>query len=81
MVAHDQRVGTGLDRQPRIGFVLYAFEDELAAPALFHPLHIGPVQGRVELLRGPGAELRHIAHALDVADDVAKLAPFGARHP
>ena len=35
---------------------------------------------RVELLGGPVGQRTHVAHALDVADDVAELAPAGAQH-
>jgi hypothetical protein len=80
VVADDQRVGAGLHRQLRVLDVLDALQDQLAAPALLDPLHVAPVELRVELLGRPLREAAHVAHALDVADDVAELAPLRAQH-
>src|SRR5690348_9886015 len=49
VVGDDERVGAGVRREPRVLDVHDPLEDELAAPALLHPLDVGPRQARVEL--------------------------------
>ena len=80
MVGDDQRIGARPHRQLGVAHILNAFEDELAAPAVFDPLHIAPVERRVELFGRPFAERAHVAHAAHMADDVAKLASGRAQH-
>ncbi len=80
VVADDQGVCTRLHRQAGVFHILNAFEDQLAAPALFDPLHIAPVQGGVKLRGGPGRQAAHVGHARDVAHDVAELATRCAQH-
>ena len=53
VVAHDECIGTAVDGQARVFGVHDALEDQLAAPAFLDPLHITPVELRVELLRRP----------------------------
>ena len=44
VVRDDECVGAALHGQPRIVHVLYAFEDERAAPALLDPFDVGPIE-------------------------------------
>ena len=64
----------------RVFLVHDALQDQLAAPALLDPLDIVPVELRVELLPGPGAERGHVAHAFRVADQVAEAVAPCAGH-
>src|SRR5439155_16676146 len=80
VVADDQRIGARRHRQLGVLDVEDALEDQLAAPALLDPLDVAPVELRVELPGRPFGQRPQVAHALDVADDVAELAPAGAEH-
>jgi len=80
VVGDDECVGARLHGQLGVAHVLDAFEDELATPAFLDPLHIAPVQRGVELAGRPARQTAHVAHAADVAHDIAKLAPWCAQH-
>ena len=80
MVADHDGVGAAQDCQLGVFYVLYAFEDEFAAPLRFHPGHIGPGQARVKLFIGPGCQRLHIADRFDVAHQVAKAMAARAGH-
>ncbi len=67
-------------RQLGVLHVLDALEDQLAAPALLDPLHVVPVQRRVELLARPLRQRTHVVDALHMAHDVAEAAALGAQH-
>ena len=56
MVGDDEGIRATLHRQASVFDVLNAFQNELAAPELFHPFHIGPIERRVELATGPFAQ-------------------------
>ena len=57
-----------------------AFDDEFAAPFVFDAGHVVPAQAGVELFGRPGGEGAHVAHAFNVAFDVAEAAPLGVEH-
>jgi hypothetical protein len=80
VVADDDRVCPRVGRELGILDVHDALEDELATPALFDPLDIGPVERGVELLRRPRRQAAHVGHAFDVPHDVAELPPWRAQH-
>src|SRR5450755_240540 len=80
MIADNQRVGPGRHRKPGILDVEDALEDQLATPALLDPLDIIPVEARVELIVRPVGQRSDVGHALDVADDVAKLVLARTQH-
>ena len=80
VVAHHDGVGAAQHRQLGVFHVLNAFEDQLAAPLLLDPGHVFPRQAGVKLLIGPRGQRAHIAHALDVADQVAKGVAARAGH-
>ena len=56
MVGDDEGIRATLHRQASVFDVLNAFQNELTAPELFHPFHIGPVQGGIKLATGPFAQ-------------------------
>src|SRR3954463_16110890 len=56
VVRDDQRIGAAVDSQTRVLDIEDSLQDQLAAPQLLHPLDVGPAQGGIELLLGPGAQ-------------------------
>ncbi len=80
VVADHDGVGAVLHGQARVLLDHDALEDQLAAPLLLHPGHVGPGQARVELLVGPGGQRTHVRHALHMPHQVAEGAPAGAGH-
>ena len=73
MVADDQRICTAIECHPCVIDILNPFQDQLATPKFFDPGYIIPVQTWIKLRGSPFAELAHIADALNVTDNIAKL--------
>ena len=80
MVADDDGISPAGHGESGVFHILYAFENQLAAPLLLDPLNVGPGKARVKLLVGPCRQGVHVAHFLDVSDQVAKTVAACAQH-
>ena len=54
MVANDHGIGATRNGQTGIFHILNALQNDLAAPTLFDPFHIAPIEAGIELLSSPG---------------------------
>ena len=72
MIGHADGVGAGRHRDLGVIDVEDALEDELAGPQALDPFDVLPIQGRVELVRGPGGQRFDVGGVLGVTSQVAE---------
>jgi len=80
MVGDHQRGGAALHSAARVLHVEHAFEDQLAGPEAPDPVHVPPIQRRIELTGDPLRQFVDIFHPGDVAGEVAEILSLAAQH-
>ena len=80
MVRHDDRISPNIHRGKCIFDIQNAFDDQFPAPVFADRGNIIPWQWWVELADRPIGKRRHILDTFYMADNIAELPPFRAKH-